>query len=167
MYLRFAIPDNHLDAIYDVTVAYPYNYPQKELDLILGNCPKEVHFHIKRHPIQSVPIGEAGLQEWCKTRWEEKEQRLKQFYAAKKFKHNNNVECEELKYPAAEWTLKFALFYWTVFILGIVILLIYSSIARWLTLFQVCFFVYMTRRGGFEFFQVEYFNKYFNSKKRA
>lgn len=37
-----------LDAVYDVTVAYPKTLPLSELDLIKGKMPEEVHFHIKR-----------------------------------------------------------------------------------------------------------------------
>jgi lysocardiolipin and lysophospholipid acyltransferase len=37
-----------LDAIYDVTVAYPDHMPEKEEDLKHGKIPREVHFHIKR-----------------------------------------------------------------------------------------------------------------------
>ena len=160
------VTDNHLDALYDVSIAYPYNFPQKEADLILGNCPKEVHFYIKRYPIQSIPLNEEGLKEWCQQRWVEKEEQLKNFHSAKRFTHKNGTPCEELKYPAAEWTLKFALVYWTVFVVAIISLLVYSSLARWLTLFQMIFFIYMTARGGFEFFQVDHFNKYFNHVKR-
>ena len=40
--------EQHLDAVYDVTVGYPINIPQKESDVARGNFPKEVHFHIKR-----------------------------------------------------------------------------------------------------------------------
>lgn len=150
-----------------MTVGYPQNIPQREADLILGNCPKEVHFNIKRHPIQSVPVTEEGLQEWCNKRWEEKEDKLKQFYTHKKFTEGSTDSAiKPREYPATEWTLKFAMVYWTVFIIGITILLLYSSLARWCSLFQIVFFIYMTYRGGFEIFQIDYFNKYFNHKKR-
>ncbi len=41
--------DGNLDAIYDVTIAYPDNLPEREEDLKKGKLPKEVHFYIKRY----------------------------------------------------------------------------------------------------------------------
>lgn len=37
-----------LQAIYDVTIAYPDHVPASEWDLIEGKLPSEVHFHVKR-----------------------------------------------------------------------------------------------------------------------
>ncbi|XP_062896525.1 lysocardiolipin acyltransferase 1 [Mobula hypostoma] len=82
----FAFIVNHLrkgsnvDAIHDVTVAYPYNIPQSERDLFTGNFPKEIHFHIKRYPAAHLPITLEGLQEWCRLRWHDKERLLRTFY---------------------------------------------------------------------------------------
>ena len=42
------VTDGNLDAIYDVTIAYPDNLPETEGDLSRGKLPKEVHFYIKR-----------------------------------------------------------------------------------------------------------------------
>ena len=48
--LRFTlISDGNLDAIYDVTIAYPDNLPETEADLANGSIPSEIHFHIKRY----------------------------------------------------------------------------------------------------------------------
>lgn len=43
-----------IQAVHDVTIAYPYNIPISEADLLRGEIPKEVHFHIKRHSIDEV-----------------------------------------------------------------------------------------------------------------
>ena len=43
------ISDGNLDAIYDVTIAYPDNLPETEADLAYGSIPSEIHFHIKRY----------------------------------------------------------------------------------------------------------------------
>ena len=37
-----------LDAVYDVTIAYPGQKPTNENDILNGLFPDEVHFHIKR-----------------------------------------------------------------------------------------------------------------------
>ena len=43
-----------IHAVHDVTVAYPYNIPIGELQLLNGEFPREVHFHIKRYSIEEV-----------------------------------------------------------------------------------------------------------------
>ena len=40
-----------LDAVYDITVAYPDGKPVTEQDVVNGMLPKEIHFHIKRYII--------------------------------------------------------------------------------------------------------------------
>ena len=40
--------DGGLHAIYDVTIGYPDKIPETEQDIIDGNLPNEIHFHIKR-----------------------------------------------------------------------------------------------------------------------
>ncbi|KAK8726081.1 hypothetical protein OTU49_010371 [Cherax quadricarinatus] len=65
-----------LDAVYDVTVAYPKTLPLTELDLAKGRMPEEVHFHIKRHHISSLPQKEEELREWLGKVWMEKDELL-------------------------------------------------------------------------------------------
>ena len=49
MGLNRSFADGSLDAIYDVTIAYPDNLPEKEEDITRGKFPKEVHFYIRRY----------------------------------------------------------------------------------------------------------------------
>ncbi|XP_077863859.1 lysocardiolipin acyltransferase 1-like [Saccoglossus kowalevskii] len=84
--------NNMLDAVHDVSVAYPQNLPQREIDILKGDFPREIHFHIKRHPIATLPIDEEGLQKWCNEQWSEKEEVLKEFYKNKRFVNVENVE---------------------------------------------------------------------------
>ena len=72
---------DNLDAIHDITVAYPKNIPQTERHLIMGHFPREIHFHVRRYPVASLPAS-AELQAWCQERWAEKEARLRDFYSA-------------------------------------------------------------------------------------
>lgn len=76
---------NFLDAIYDMTIGYPYEVPQKELDISKGIFPKEVHINIKRVPASELPCDEQGLRSWIEDRWRSKEKMLQQFYQSKKF----------------------------------------------------------------------------------
>lgn len=69
-----------LQAVHDVTVAYPKSLVQAETRLFHGEVPEEVHFHIKRYNIAELPVDEEGLTEWCQQRWEEKEEMLRSYY---------------------------------------------------------------------------------------
>ncbi|KAK5608802.1 Lysocardiolipin acyltransferase 1 [Crenichthys baileyi] len=71
----------NLDAVHDITVAYPKNIPQTERHLILGQFPREIHFHVRRYPVSSLPSSSSELESWCRERWAEKEIRLRDFYS--------------------------------------------------------------------------------------
>ncbi|RXG72042.1 Lysocardiolipin acyltransferase 1, partial [Armadillidium vulgare] len=81
----------HLDAIYDVTVMYPKTLPETELDLLKGNFPEEVHFFIKRYPIETIPKSESELQRWLRDLWDEKERGLEKAYEVGHFSHSKGV----------------------------------------------------------------------------
>ncbi|XP_013865191.1 lysocardiolipin acyltransferase 1 isoform X3 [Austrofundulus limnaeus] len=72
---------DNLDAVHDITVAYPKNIPQTERHLIMGQFPREIHFHVHRYPVSSLPTSSSDLQSWCQERWAEKEIRLRDFYS--------------------------------------------------------------------------------------
>jgi len=69
-----------IDSIYDVTIGYPYNIAQGEKELVKGDVPKEVHFHLKKYSINEIPEDEKELVKWIHRVWKEKEERLKKFY---------------------------------------------------------------------------------------
>ncbi|XP_072313959.1 lysocardiolipin acyltransferase 1 [Eucyclogobius newberryi] len=71
---------DNLDAVHDITVAYPKNIPQTERHLILGLFPREIYFHVQRYPVSSLPRSTPELETWCQDRWTEKEARLRDFY---------------------------------------------------------------------------------------
>lgn len=72
---------DNLDAVHDITVAYPKNIPQTERHLIMGLFPREIHFHVRRYPVTSLPASSSDLESWCRDRWTEKEARLRDFYS--------------------------------------------------------------------------------------
>lgn len=74
-------PGDNLDAVHDITVAYPKNIPQTERHLILGHFPREIHFHVRRYSVASLPTSSSDLESWCRERWAEKEVRLRDFYS--------------------------------------------------------------------------------------
>ncbi len=153
-----------LDAIYDVTVAYPYNFPQSEPQLIGGNFPKEVHFHVQRYVNTDLPKTEEELQQWCKSIWKQKEERLKHFYKNLKFSDKSSISPEDDR--RAMFKIKLAAIYWSLLIIVTTLALIYFSLARWFILIQSVFFIFMSYRGGFELFQARYCNRFFSVKKK-
>ncbi|XP_014220970.1 lysocardiolipin acyltransferase 1-like [Trichogramma pretiosum] len=74
-----------LDAVYDLTIAYPDHVPQCELDLLRGKMPDEVHFHVRRIAKQDVPKDEESLRRWLEDRWRIKERQLELFHKNKSF----------------------------------------------------------------------------------
>lgn len=98
---------NYLDAVYDLTIAYPDYIPQTEIDLIRGKLPDEVHFHIKRIPAAEIPTRESMLRKWLENKWSDKERILKQFYEQKTFS-------AEIWPMAKMLPLRFAFGFWSI-----------------------------------------------------
>lgn len=48
MLANFFFKDQSLNAIYDLTMAYPDEVPEDERSMANGVMPREVHCHIKR-----------------------------------------------------------------------------------------------------------------------
>ncbi|XP_057256040.1 lysocardiolipin acyltransferase 1 isoform X3 [Pezoporus wallicus] len=156
---------DNLDAIHDITVAYPQNIPQTEKHLLNGNFPKEIHFHVQRYPIETVPISKEALQLWCRKRWEEKEERLRHFYEGGKcFSTTGQSIIPPCKSELRVLAVKcISLLYWTVFPLGMLALLYLYSFAQWYFAAMIIFFVVQQKIfGGLELIELachRYFKK--------
>lgn len=73
---------NYLENVYDVTVGYPEQIVQSEVDLgTLGACPKRVVFDVRRLDPQELPQDPDRLADWLTRHWAQKEKRLEQFYS--------------------------------------------------------------------------------------
>ncbi|KAF7253105.1 hypothetical protein EG68_08869 [Paragonimus skrjabini miyazakii] len=96
VYLARLLGPDRLSDIYDVTVAYPDQLPSPETNILIGQVPKEVHYHVNRIPAAQLPWNsetavEAGssaeeelqnrLADWLQARWLAKESLLKEYYA--------------------------------------------------------------------------------------
>ena len=67
----------HLDAVYDVTIAYPKPTP-KLLDCFRAGF-LHVEVEVKRYPVHTLPTDEVGLTEWAFDAFEAKDQVLRTF----------------------------------------------------------------------------------------
>lgn len=149
--------EGSFDAIHNVTVGYSSDRCYRELDYVLGTLPEEVHFHVQRHPSKSLPTDDKELEEWCKTQWEEKEERLTEFYNGKyrmtDVKENINL-CDSNEASLLK-SMKFAIVFWSAFVVFTLGLLYYSRLVRWYFFVQVIlFFVQSTFNGGLDRMQL-------------
>lgn len=124
-----------LDAVYDVTVAYPKTLPLTELDLIKGRMPEEVHFHIKRHPASSLPTTNEGLKEWLHDTWVEKDQLLKTTF------QQGHFPGPAASFPDLPVNASYiAIFFWTPLTLGMFYLVCTWWPVQWWCLANTIFF---------------------------
>ncbi|KAI6213723.1 Acl-9 [Aphelenchoides besseyi] len=77
----FASTGDYLENIYDVTLAYPNEIVQSEVDLAkLGACPTKIHFDVRKVDPKTLPENDVEIGQWLTNLWAEKEERLKRFY---------------------------------------------------------------------------------------
>ncbi|XP_059143317.1 lysocardiolipin acyltransferase 1-like [Physella acuta] len=110
-----------LDSILDVTVAYPKNIIQSELQTLKGEFPEEIHFYVKDYPIETIPDTDEELSTWLINLWKEKEVRLRNFYQVKKFETGeDNLALDDDTVQYADFALKKRLncvvLFWVVFL---------------------------------------------------
>ncbi|XP_039605518.1 lysocardiolipin acyltransferase 1 isoform X1 [Polypterus senegalus] len=148
---------DNLDAIHDITVAYPQNIPQTERHLLTGHFPREIHFHVRRYPVASLPGGPEELQRWCQERWREKERRLQEFYTGeRRFDSTGRSRIPPCKSELRVLLIKVAsLLYWSAFIALSFAGLYWSAALRCYCAALVLFFVGQQRLwGGLELLEL-------------
>ncbi|KAL7296345.1 hypothetical protein TKK_0010359 [Trichogramma kaykai] len=74
-----------LDAIYDLTFAYPDLEPNPFKRFLCGHLPYEIHVHVRRFDKDDLPRDEIGLKHWLQQRWKIKEESLTRFHEDKRF----------------------------------------------------------------------------------
>ena len=80
-----SLRDEGLEAVYDITMGYPDMLSKTEPDFVKGRMPREIHFYIQCYETKDLPTSDKELAEWCKARWREKEERLREFYTHREF----------------------------------------------------------------------------------
>ena len=157
-----------LKAVHNVTVGYPRNVCLGELDLLTGKFPKEIHFHLERHPVDSLPLDTKGLEDWCTEKWAEKEKQLERFYTAKQrfgTPAENSVELENQAERSARRVMKAVIIWWLLFILVTGYGIFTSGIVLWyFVVVNVLYFVQCFVGGGTDRLQL-WVHKWSNKKK--
>lgn len=147
----------NLDAVHDITVAYPHNIPQTERHLLQGDFPREIHFHVHRYPADTLPASKEDLQLWCHKRWEEKEERLRSFYQGEKnFSFTGHPVIPPCKSELRVLVVKFlSILYWTLFSPAMCLLVYLYSLVRWYFIITIVIFVLQERIfGGLEIIEL-------------
>ena len=99
VYTINAMRDHSLDAVYDMTIAYPDLLPKDPVDVANGIMPREVHYHIRKYNNEDVPQDEEGLVKWIREHWIEKDERLKKFYTHREYREDDGTKTAEVKRP--------------------------------------------------------------------
>jgi 1-acyl-sn-glycerol-3-phosphate acyltransferase len=73
----------HLNAVYDLTIAYERGVPT--LWQFIEGLVERVHIHVRRFPIDAMPSTETELRAWLLGRWQEKDDLLEHYYATGSF----------------------------------------------------------------------------------
>ena len=145
-----------IDAIYDVTVGYNGHICQSESDLAMGNFPQDVHFHMKRHPITTVPESIEGLEKWCTEKWTEKEATLDRFYKDGRFVPEQEEKSMIVDDSSIRYQMIFWIVYWITFLCFVFMLLYNFWWVRWYTVIVgTIFFLQSSYGSGFEMLQVK------------
>jgi len=130
--------------IYDITIGYPDLVPQTETIYFSGKFPKQIHFHLKRYDIKSLPETDDELAAWCNQRWKEKEALLTEFQKNKKFPET----LQEREVPDVTSKKLFCFIFWTAALIITNYLLYTSSIARWYFVIAFIGEFVISYRGG-------------------
>ncbi|XP_036922537.1 lysocardiolipin acyltransferase 1 [Sturnira hondurensis] len=147
----------NLDAVHDITVAYPHNIPQTERHLLQGDFPREIHFHVRRYPVDALPAAKEDLQLWCHQRWEEKEGRLRSFYQGDKgFGFTGRTVIPPCKSEPRVLAVKcLSILYWSLFSPAMCLLIYLYSFVRWYFVITIVIFVLQERIfGGLEIIEL-------------
>ncbi|MBN3304863.1 lysocardiolipin acyltransferase 1 [Amia ocellicauda] len=149
---------DNLDAVHDITVAYPHVPPQTERHLVGGLFPREIHFHVRRYPASALPTDGLQLQAWCQERWQEKEVRLRDFYTGERrcFDASGRSRIPPCKSEARVLLIQAAsLLYWSAFIVLCCVGLCLSPALRAYFLVVVLFYLGQQKAiGGLELLEL-------------
>lgn len=146
---------DNLDALHDITVAYPQSAPQTERHLLAGTFPHQIHFHVRRYPVSCLPKEAAALQAWCQERWAEKEERLRSFYSSQRF-DDADARIPPCKSEARVALIKAAsLCYWNAFVaFSFLGLWLWTPVRVYFLVVLIFFLVQQKVMGGVELIEL-------------
>jgi len=121
-----------MDSIYDITIMYPKNLPQRgELDLLTGQFPDELHMNIQRIDFNDLPEDKVELEEWLKQRWYNKEKVLKLGYEKGHFEADDPAKPYFTPYLSSRRPLLVNFICWNTVLILLYYLIITNPMTRW------------------------------------
>jgi len=121
-----------MDSIYDITIMYPKNLPQRgELDLLTGQFPDELHMNIQRIDFNDLPEDKVELEEWLKQRWYNKEKVLKLGYEKGHFEADDPAKPYFTPYLSSRHPLLVNFICWNTVLILLYYLIITNPMTRW------------------------------------
>jgi len=157
---------DNLDAVYDVTIAYPDLLGRGEKELVSGQYPYEVHIHMERYSKKELE-DEGDLGEWCNEKWQEKEDRLATFYTKTGyFVDPATTPPQPCHKENHRYELFVATVWWSFWFLTNVSLLISCSWVRWYMLAANVSFAFLSYFFDIHNFEVLAINAQFGGKKK-
>jgi lysocardiolipin and lysophospholipid acyltransferase len=92
-----------LDAVYDLTIAYKHQCPNF-IDNVFGVDPSEVHIHVRRIPLEKIPVPETAATTWLMDAFKIKDQLISDFNSKGHFPNQGS----EKELSTAKCALNFA-----------------------------------------------------------
>ena len=123
--------------MYDVTIGYKSQCPLF-IDNALGTNPSEVHMHIKRIPVQEIPLAESEVSSWLMNEFSRKDELLDQFYREGSFSDDGSSIEEELSMATCMFNFCFVIFFSC-----IMLMVIFSSLF-WIKIYVAFSCVFLT-----------------------
>ena len=158
LYVMEALRSGRLDAVYDITVAYPDALAKTEAQFAEGKCiPREIHYKIQCYRAEDLPTDEKGLTQWLSDRWKEKEKTLELFYTHKQFmepvpetvgvNHNGHSQYRPVYEVVRPRSYFFSVCAFA-FYGGLMVILTYFFLTSWVWRWSVCVMAaYITNKG--------------------
>lgn len=128
--------------VYDMTIGYVGAIPQNESDIATGHWPEEIHFDCTYIPSSQLPMEDSELEGWLKTRWQQKEEKLNEFYA------NNHFSTPYFEEGNSSWiqlSMLATLISWATFHVAIFYGLYLFSTLRWYYLGATLLLIILTQ----------------------
>lgn len=137
-----------LDAVYDITLGYPNGIKPTLFSSWIGLAPHQVHVHIRRFPINQIPLNEAEQEKWCYDCFQYKDQLLNYFQEHQHFPaklDSDNRANETTKLNSYRWEprgakLRIVFMMWIV-ITGCLMYLFFTN--AWMMYLQIGGWVYL------------------------
>ena len=133
--------------VVNVSVGYVGNIPQNERDILAGRWPTEMHFHAETLADSDIPREDAGIAEWLRQVWRDKEKLLKRFYEDGHFQSPYLEQSGSNTTPCLRLSMIACLVFWLAFVVASLYVILAYHFMLWLVLGLTVFYVLVAVLG--------------------